>query len=145
MNFLNMMARRLTDKFDPNSAGFGGSGVVGNVMRGDGGVVGGIMGSGPALDGVQQEAPGIVNADATRNQDALARSRGFQTYDQMINWARQREAPRSVQTIGKGDAPAPGAMPQSWGQAGQQAMAVHPRTILDWVRNQFNSATGNGQ
>ena len=124
MNFLNAALSRITDRFDPNSPGFGG------------GMVGGIMNQGAA----PMPAPGIDNADATHQQEAMARSRGFQTYDQMLNWSRQRQMHRDPQTIGR-DGPAP-EMPTTMGQAGQQAMAIHPKTILDWVTHQIMGATG---
>ena len=82
-----------------------------------------------------------VNA-ATSGQEAMARNRGFHSYDQMLNWARQREVARSPQTIGKGDEPAPQQMPTTVHGMGQQAFAIHPRAIFNWVNDRFKQATG---
>ena len=133
MNFLNVAANRLTEKFDPNSAGFGGSGVIGNIQRD------GMLGH--SAYEPEQNATGIENAEATRAQEQMARSRGFQSYAQMIDWARQREQSRAPQTVAKGAAPEGGAR----GPSIQQGMAIHPKNMLEYITRMFNSATGQGQ
>lgn len=132
MNFLNMAANRLTEKFDPNSAGFGRGGVIGSIRNGDG-----MMGGGGGM-----QAPGIENADAGRAQEQMARSRGFQSYAQMMDWARQRNQQRETQTVGKGEAPAVGASPGAGQVMGANPAMLHPKNMFNRITDMLNWATG---
>lgn len=84
---------------------------------------------------------GAESANATAQQDALARSRGFRNYNEMILWARQR-AQQQGGTIPQGGA---GQMPRSWGEATRQVSAMHPKTMLEYVQRKIDEAIGGGQ
>jgi hypothetical protein len=80
-------------------------------------------------------APGIDNADATAAQEALAKSRGFSSHAQMVNWARQQ----SVQTPGA--AHPQQHYPHSLSEAWDQATAIHPANMFNKIREAFSNAT----
>lgn len=80
-------------------------------------------------------------AAATRQQDAMARQNGFRNYDEMLLWARQRQAPRQ-QTTGSGPmGVVQGAVQDPQGTA-DKAMAMHPRNMFNRILDAWKGATG---
>jgi hypothetical protein len=83
-------------------------------------------------------APGVDNADASRQQEALARQRGFSSYTQMMDWARQQQ----VRTPGAANPRHPRTLREAW----DQATAIHPTNMFNKIREALDAATNpNGQ
>lgn len=88
--------------------------------------------------GKTSAAPGIDIAEATRQQEAMARQNGFRNYDEMMAWARQR-ANQTGGTVPGGNAPGSvGA-----GMAGVKMM--HPKNMFETILQKWQAATGGGQ
>lgn len=66
--------------------------------------------------------------------DTQARSAGFRNFEELRLWQLRREA--------KGGTAQQSRMPSSVGEAWNNAMAWHPRKIMDYVRQQWSDATG---
>lgn len=95
----------------------------------------------------RQQAPGVAPADATKapqssaGLDAMAKSRGFRNYDEMMAFARQKyQQPVDANTSGAGAAGAP-ATPQQAPQAAQGFVQslINPFVRLTEMFNHANS------
>lgn len=79
--------------------------------------------------------PGVEAAGATREQEAMARQRGFRSYEEMLLWAKQRNQQSGGTVSGAG------RMPQTWGQAQQQIQSAHPKSVFEYITRKLQEAT----
>lgn len=146
MNFLamaaNKLGNRLEEKFNNADSPFGRMAYRFGMGDRDVPTPRGLSNPDQLMRGLGQVAMQVpeANASATAEQERFATERGFKNYDQMMLWARQRQQPTGG-TI-------QGASPTVAGEAGkimdgQGAAMMHPRNMLDWVRNRIAGATGN--
>lgn len=70
-------------------------------------------------------------ANATAQQDALARQNGYRSYDEMMAWARQRQQRREPNTVAQGTFAPQGAPPTP--PQGGNAMSWHPMNIFNSI------------
>lgn len=73
-------------------------------------------------------------------KEQIARQNGFQNYEQMILWQRQRQVqgPGSVAGIKGASQP----MPTTARGAADQAMSWHPAKIFNYISEALRGATG---
>lgn len=84
----------------------------------------------------QPAAPMVaMNAGASRQQEAMARERGFRSYEEMLLWAKQRNMQSGGTIAGAGAAGAPAKVPGSWREAQAAAKAAHPMSIFEYITN----------
>lgn len=85
-------------------------------------------------------APGIDPAEATRQQESLARQNGFHSYDQMMAWAKQRNNQTGGTIAGQS---APTGNPEGGPSTmGTQPMAMHPRNMFNMILDRWKNAMG---
>lgn len=81
-------------------------------------------------------------AEATRQQDVLARQRGFRSYEEMLAWSAQQQQARDAAAQGRGGAvPGGSGLPRTWDEAWSQLKSMHPKYALEYV----TKAMGGGQ
>lgn len=143
-NFGHTMMGRLEDKWN---SGMGGA-MLGHMWHpqdqqqnfGQPAPVADQMGLGPgfSIDDSMTGTPAA--ADATRQQEAMARQHGFRDYGQMLDWARQRAAPHTGSIAGRGQQGSPGGPVNIPSPGG--AMDWHPRNMFNYLADMVRGATG---
>lgn len=136
MNFFNQMGDammgRMRDRWN--------SGAGGAMFGQMGGQPQQPMGGGAGMPGMDPTGMDGMGAQATREKEALARQRGFNNYNEMILWMRQRAQPHTG-SIGRpgggGVTDTPGSNPGN-----NDPMAWHPRNMFNRITEAFKAATG---
>lgn len=84
--------------------------------------------------------PTDISFNAGSADEAKAHANGFKSYEEMLAWARQRTQQREPQTIA--GAGRPGAPASSGPMDPRNAMAMHPKTIFNYIGDRWREATG---
>lgn len=98
----------------------------------------------PQLPTAQPMSAYAVDAAGwTPDQEKQARAAGFPSAQAAMDWQRQRQQPRTQQTVAgtpQGQAP---EQPQP--PASGNAMGWHPATVFGWLRDKLAGANGQGK
>lgn len=80
-------------------------------------------------------------AQATSQQEAMARNNGFRNYDQMMAWAKQRNTQQggTIPQQGTGGGGNPDGGPSI---GGAQPFAMYPRNMFNYILHRWQGATG---
>lgn len=159
----NKLGERLKTKFMGQDGEGPSGGVLGSIMHpqgqadqsgyaqpsGGGGIIGGIgqlihpatqmPQTSTAPDNISVTGGGALPMDinnASAAQEARARNSGFKSYQQMLDWAKQRN-----QQSG-GTVPSGGAQPGSVAAGVHGAEMLYPRNMLNYVKDRWQQAVG---